>query len=116
MEKSKIFELNRWDDETIYLNDDTRIYFCHEQDCCEEVYADLTALEDTGFATDTTITKETLQIEIVEGYGIRLNGYGIPCYNNQNGYYNSYITIYVNDEAIKTFDVDDFGKENQYYL
>ena len=101
---------------TIFLHDGTRIYFCHEQDCCEEVYADLTALEDTGFATDTTITKETLKIEIVENYGVRINGYGIPCYNNQNGYYNSYITIYVNDEAFETFDVDFNGLPNKYYL
>lgn len=116
MNKKNLFDLNSWDVNTIYLHDGTKICFYHNQDCCEEVYADLTALEDTGFANDKTITKETLKIEFVENYGVRINGYGIPCYNNQNGYYNSNITIFVNDEEQKTFDINIYGKENQYYL
>ena len=79
--------------DTLKLADGTKIVFYHSQDCCEEVYADLTALEDTGFFEDTSIRFNNLYFEKVDGYGIRLNGYGIPCYNTQNGYYNSDITV-----------------------
>ena len=86
----------------ITLADGTRIEFYHDQDCCESVYADLSALKDTGFETDMSICWETLKIEVVRDYGFRLNGYGIPCYNSQNGYYSSNIQVSI----IKNFDVD----------
>lgn len=89
------------DNETILLTDGTEINFIHQQDCCEEVYADLGALRDTGFEEDTSIKRENLKIRLVDGYGLRLNGYGIPCYNSQNGYYNDKIQIYINDKLYK---------------
>jgi hypothetical protein len=84
---------NEEDNGYITLVDGTTIDFCHEQDCCETVYADLSALNDTGFETDMSICWETLKIEVVKDYGFRLNGYGIPCYNSQNGYYSSNILV-----------------------
>jgi len=83
----------------ILLSDGTTIEFDHDQECYEEVYADLSSLDNTGFHEDTTITKDNLKIEFVEGYGIRINGYGIACYDIQNGYYNSDITIIVQNEG-----------------
>ena len=94
---------NEEDNGYITLADGTTIDFCHEQDCCETVYADLSALNDTGFETDMSICWETLKIEVVKDYGFRLNGYGIPCYNSQNGYYSSNILVTVS----KNFDVDE---------
>lgn len=94
---------NEEDNGYIILTDGTTIDFSHEQDCCETVYADLSALNDTGFETDDSIRWETLKIEVVKDYGFRLNGYGIPCYNSQNGYYSSNILVTVS----KSFDVED---------
>ena len=90
----------------ITLTDGTKIEFVHYQDCCEDVYADLSALEDTGFEEDETINFNNLKIELVKGYGIKLNGYGIPCYNSQNGYYNSNVHIFVNGKEFMNINVD----------
>jgi hypothetical protein len=100
----KLHYINYEDGENgaIHLDDGTIIEFYHEQDCCESVYADLSALDDTGFFNDSSICWENIKIEMVENYGFRLNGYGIPCYNSQNGCYNSNIKVSIS----KNFDVD----------
>lgn len=77
------------------LRDGTSIWFYGEEnngpnDCYN--YADWSALEDTGFFEDTSITAETLKLEPCE-YGFRINGYFVPCYSCQNGYYTSALTI-----------------------
>lgn len=100
-------EASRWydADNGIQLGDGTTITFYHSQDCCEDVYADLNALNDTGFFEDESLTRNNLKIELVKGYGVRINGYGIPCYNIQNGYYSSEIMLTVR------FDAGNYGKE-----
>lgn len=85
---------NDYNGDYLELSDGTEVHFVHEQNCCECVYADLSALEDTGFENDN-ITIKNLDIKLVKGYGLRLNGYGIPCYNSQNGWYSSDIEIQV---------------------
>lgn len=104
---NKIIVSNHGNEEgQLMLSDGTVIDFVHDQDCCEDVYADIQALKDTGFEDDMTITKQTLKFELVEGYGIRMNGYGIPCYNKQNGYYSDHITVSVNGEQVLSFFCD----------
>lgn len=98
--------------DSIILTDGTEIEFHHEQDCCETVYADLTALEDTGFFEDETINKDNLKIELVKDYGVKVNGYSIPCYNYQNGYYSSSIEIKVNGKNYLEFDVNQYGESH----
>lgn len=76
----------------------------HDQDCCEEVYADFEQLEDTNFMNEDF---ETLHIEGVEDAGIRINNYFVPCYNIQNGYYSGNLTILVRDKngkVVEEFD------------
>lgn len=105
------FYLNDYDEGVIELADGTKIVFSHDQDCYENVWADVTALQDTGFENDIDITKQNLKIELVKGYGIRLNGYGIPFYNEQNGYYSDTIDIYIDgerDSHISCYDLDIF--------
>ena len=78
--------------------------YYHDQDCCENVYADFGALNDTGFEKFIIeyINKErsryfdpSIDIEFVEDYGFRINGYGVPCYNSQNGYYNDNLELII---------------------
>lgn len=89
----------------LQLSDGTRIRFVHDQQCCESVYADLSALEDTGFETDGSLTLNNIHITFVKDYGIKLNEYGIPCYNEQNGFYSSDISIIIE----YSFDASDYG-------
>lgn len=84
----------------------------HEQDCCELVYADFNALDDTTF--DKNIDIEDVEIEQVDN-GFRINGYFVPCYNIQNGWYSSYLELRLyneNGEVVKTWDnidtIDDY--------
>jgi len=82
-------------DDTLVLSDGTVISFYGDEndgpnDCYN--YADWSALEDTGFFEDTTITADTLKIEACE-YGVKINGYFVPCYSCQNGYYTDAIEI-----------------------
>lgn len=81
----------------LYLADGTIVEFYHEQDCYENVWADVSALQDTGFEDDLSITGDFVlrAIRMVDGYGVKIGDYGIPCYNEQNGYHNSLLHISV---------------------
>lgn len=86
----------RENSDVLVLSDGTEITFDGDEndgpnDCYN--YADWSALEDTGFFEDKTITAETLKLEPVEPYGFRINGYFVPCYSCQNGWYTSILTI-----------------------
>lgn len=79
-------------EDKITFNDGTTIRDYHEQECYESVYADFTALEDTSiFELDF----DRIEVEHVEGSGFRLNGFFIPCYNRQNGFYSSYLSLII---------------------
>jgi hypothetical protein len=78
----------------------------HEQDCCEHVYADFSALEDTTFfdelkGKNLTAKEIANNIELVEGKGFRIFGYFVPCYNVQDGYYSSNLTLIITEEHEK---------------
>lgn len=82
----------------IRFSDGTFLVDAHWQDCCESVYADWDHLKDEAGIYDTDFS------ELSIGYrreGIRLCGIGrsffVPCYNEQNGYYNSNLDIYFVD-------------------
>jgi len=75
-------------DNEIHFNECLIVEFFHDSDCCENNFADLTALNDTTFMTDEF---KTLIIETCE-YGYRVNGYFVPCYSIQNGYYSEEVT------------------------
>lgn len=75
----------------IEFDDGTTIEFTHDQDCCEHNYADLEALDDTGFAE----SKFILIVAEVVDCGVRLNQYFIPCYSAQNGYYSNGVDMTV---------------------
>lgn len=97
-------------EEEILFNDGTVVTYNHDQDCCENVYADFNALKDTDI-----FDKEfkDVKIEGVNGSGIKMNGYFIPCYNEQNGYYSSNLEIVIKSlgKDKKVIDISEFVED-----
>lgn len=81
----------------IEFNDGTFLVDVHYQDCCENVYADWEHLKDEASIFDEDFSN--LVIAEVPNQGIKLVGehynFFVPCYNEQNGYYNSELNIYL---------------------
>ena len=93
----------------IVFNDGTTIIDHHDQDCCEHVYADFDQLADTNiFDNDFN----EIEIEGVKEAGFRLNGYFVPCYDQQNGYYSNDLALIIKkpDGFKRKVDVSDFVK------
>lgn len=94
-----------YDGDGLRFDNGMRIVDFHDQDCCENVYADWVQLEDTG------IEDELFKDIIITGnpnLGIVINGkYAVPCYNSQNGYYSSDLSLSVTDINISNFVKDD---------
>ena len=92
MQVRKIMKIIKITDEAITFNDGTEITHNHDQDCCENVYADFRSLKDQDIKQ-----KEIKRISIVgvKDAGFRLNGYFIPCYNSQNGYYSDNLELII---------------------
>lgn len=97
-------------EEYIEFDDGTKITDNHEQDCCENVYANFKALKDQGIKE-----KEFKKIKIdgVKNSGFKLNGYFIPCYNEQNGYYASNLELIIkHPDGSKTMkDITEFVED-----
>jgi hypothetical protein len=81
----------------------------HHQSCCEDVYADFSALEDTDFQQQMNKIKPTFEqvVSSIEklDYGFRVMGYFIPCYNIQNGYYSNNLELQITENN-KKFELD----------
>ena len=93
----------------------------HDQDCCEHVYADWSALKDEAGLMDTDFSN--LGIERRENRknrtGIRICGSGrkffVPCYNEQNGYYNDRLDIVLIDtNQLEEAHLDWWNGKHQY--
>lgn len=98
MKKIKIAEwwISEMDSaETLYFSDGSYISFDHDQDCCENNYADFSQLEESALDYEFELP---ILFEKVEGAGFRFGDYKrkffIPCYSEQNGYYTSELDIY----------------------
>ena len=88
----KIIEINQ--DEIIF-NNGMKIKQYHRQDCCEEVYADFSQLQDTSILEDTFNNGVFV---FPHRFGFVICGdcgynYYVPCYNIQNGYYSDRLEI-----------------------
>lgn len=92
----------------------------HEQDCCENVYADFSVIKNYIPQIDKKY-KEVI-IKGVDDIGILIcfiQDYGrdekifIPCYNEQNGYYSDDLTLIIkHNNIIKKIDITDFKEDN----
>ena len=100
-------------DEKIVFDDGSTIEDFHEQDCCEYVYADFSQLADTNIMDREF---DDIRIEGVKDSGFRINGYFVPCYNNQNGFYSSRLSLIIKKagKPKKEIDISDFVKECVY--
>jgi len=111
--------IKKIDDDTIYFSNGSKLYSNHIQDCCEYVHACFEVLEDC-FIMEESFDK--IIFEKVENSGIRMGfrtsyGFGkeditiyefIPCYNEQNGYYSSDLSLcFVTDKGVFAIDVSD---------
>jgi hypothetical protein len=91
----------------------------HDQDCCEHVYADWDAVK--LYEKDLLgKTFKELVIKGIEGAGFLLCFYKdweksvkifVPCYNEQNGYYSSDLSLIINGKKI---DISSFVEDNIY--
>jgi len=91
--------ITKAEENRLEFSDGTIITADHCQDCCECNYAKFDDLDD--IAMNTVFDMNKLEIEVVEGSGIRIGNkpskmFFVPCYSDQNGYYSSDLDIYIN--------------------
>lgn len=124
----KIVEINN---EEIKFDNGYVLYYYHRQDCCENVYADFEVLKTYNISTKTGKEinikdidfEENLQslIEGIEDAGFNMisrigEKFFIPCYNEQNGYYNDELELIlqINKDLEEHFNISDYVKDNIY--
>jgi hypothetical protein len=102
---------------------DITIRDVHEQDCCENVYADWSVMQYYEKEIKKFPTQE-IKIKGVRDMGLLLIISGensvkvfIPCYNMQNGYYSDKLALkitYTEDNEIKTktFDITNYKEDD----
>lgn len=81
-------------DDSIKFDDGTEITFDHEQDCCENNYADFEQLDDLAYGYTFF---GPLKYERADGgfrFGDSRRMFYVPCYSEQNGYYTTDVCIY----------------------
>ena len=85
----------------ILFNDGSQITFDHEQDCCEENYADFKQLDSLARNYDY---KFPLRFVPVDDYGFLFGDderlFFVPCYSKQSGYYTRELNIYFNGKCV----------------
>jgi len=93
----------------IHFNNGNSITFSHDQDCCEDNYADFSVLTNGTVNIDYDFN-ENLIFKKVDGGGFLFGNEGhmifVPCYSEQNGYYTSNIDIYYNGQSVISLDCE----------
>ncbi len=88
------------------FDDGTKLSSYHDQDCCENVYADFEQLKTTAIENEEFTYEDLLQMQGIEDTGVKIKGYLIPCYNSQNGYYSSNLEMVVESPNKPTVKID----------
>ena len=76
----------------IEFTDGTVLFDDHQQDCCESVFADFSHIDSEAF----DYSFEDIRLESCRNgftFGDRRRKFFVPCYNEQNGYYNDQLDI-----------------------
>lgn len=106
----------------ILFNNGSSLIFEHYQNCCERVYADcenIQSLSTENFPYNDVEFDEPPKFDMVNGVGVILVAktgmrYLISCYNKQNGYYSSNLSMsYFNSEGKKTLLIKDVEKKDE---
>ena len=97
----KIVKVDR---DAIYFDNGSEITYDHDQCCCEYNYAEFEYLNDDKICLNTDF-KEPLIFEKTGGYGFRfgnkpLKMFFVPCYSEQNGFYDNSLRILYNDKIV----------------
>lgn len=105
-------KIKRIKENRIIFDNDYILRYEHEQDCCENVYADFEVLKNYNVSTvtgkninikDIDFNEELKEfIESVKGLGFNMiskigEKFFVPCYNIQNGYYNNQLELELYD-------------------
>lgn len=108
LRKLKRIKVSKITSEYILFNNGCKIEYDHDQDCCEDNYADFKQLEDTGIFNEEF--ELPLVFEAVNESGFRFGNAGkmyfVPCYSEQNGYYTTEINIFFDKVLVLGFDCE----------
>ena len=88
-------------EDAIEFDNGKYISFDHDQDCCENNYADFEQLDSLAREVDFS---EPIVFEECE-YGFRfgnppINMFFVPCYSEQNGYYSNELDIWYDAKEV----------------
>lgn len=88
-------------EEYILFDNNYKITYDHNQDCCEWNFADFNQVEPLALTTEFD---EDLKFEAVKDGGFRFGNSGkmffVPCYSVQSGYYSTDVDIYYKGERV----------------
>lgn len=115
-------------DEKIIFDNGYILKYYHQQDCCENVYADFEILNTYNLSTKTGKEINIKEIDFEEDMrhlieGIKDTGFNmiskigekffIPCYNEQNGYYGSNLELILikNDRIYESFNISEYVED-----
>jgi hypothetical protein len=91
-------------EEAIVFDNGKAITYDHDQDCCEQNYADFKQIDSIAREYEYT---EPLMFEAVQDSGFRFGDshsmFFVPCYSEQNGYYSVDIEIYYDGKKMLHF-------------
>ena len=88
----------------IEFDNGSRIVCDHDQNCCEDVYADFEQIDDLARSHD--YDEELIFEKDPHGFlfGDKKRMFFVPCYNIQNGCYDGTLTIYYNGKEVLEFE------------
>jgi len=115
----------------IVFDNGYRLTDYHEQECCENVYADFEMLKDYNVSTVTGKNIDIKDIDFEESLTYLVRGiketvfnmiskigekFFVPCYNSQNGYYSGNLELILHKEnnVKEKLDISEFVKEDMY--
>lgn len=99
----------------LILTDGTVISDFHEQDCCENVFANWDSLEDSKTLFEEGFTSIKISKVLDSGFNLLVGDgfwgdlrYFVPCYNYQNGFYSSDLALTIKGgTGTIVFDISD---------
>lgn len=114
---------------SIIFDNGYKLEYYHEQDCCENVYAEFEMLKDYNVSLVTGKNIDIKEIDFEESLtklveGVKEAGFNmiskigekffVPCYNSQNGYYSSYLELILHKEnnIKEELDISDFVEDD----